>query len=54
MLFHLDAHERPGDPGAPLDYAALRSDGALINWVVNQLNTADSNTSGFWTLTSHR
>jgi hypothetical protein len=41
MLFHLDAHERPGDPGAPLDYAALRSDGALINWVVNQLNKAD-------------
>jgi hypothetical protein len=41
VLFHLDAHETPGDPGAPLDYAALRSDAALITWVVNQLNMAD-------------
>ena len=41
MLFHLDAHEKPGDPGAPLDYAALKTDATLINWVVNQLNPAD-------------
>ena len=41
MLFHLDAKDAPGDPGAPLNYAALASDGAIITWVLNQLNKAD-------------
>src|SRR6202000_1046588 len=37
----LDAKDKKGDPGAPLDYEKLKSDAAVIDWVVNQLNPAD-------------
>jgi hypothetical protein len=41
VLFHLDAADHQADRGPGLDYAALRSDAALINWVVGQLDRAD-------------
>jgi hypothetical protein len=41
VLFHLDASDRQPDHGPGLDYDALRSDAALITWVVNQLDRAD-------------
>jgi hypothetical protein len=41
VLFHLDAEDRKPDQGPGLDYDALRSDAALINWVVNQLDRTD-------------
>jgi hypothetical protein len=41
VLFHLDAAERGPDRGPGPDYDALRSDAALITWVVNQLDRAD-------------
>jgi hypothetical protein len=41
VLFHLDAADRRPDHGPALDYDALRSDAALITWVVNQLDRGD-------------
>ncbi len=41
VLFHLDAADSKPDHGPGLDYDALRSDAALINWVVNQLDRGD-------------
>jgi hypothetical protein len=41
VLFHLDAQDGRPDRGPAIDYAAMRSDAALINWVVGQLDRAD-------------
>ncbi|WP_028066159.1 hypothetical protein [Solirubrobacter soli] len=46
VLYHLDANDRPRENGPGLDYDALRSDAAIISWVVNQLDRADFTSRG--------
>jgi hypothetical protein len=46
VLFHLDAGDGQRDHGPAIDYDALRSDAALITWVVNQLDRNDFASQG--------
>ena len=46
VLFHLDAADRQPGGGPAIDYDALRSDAALINWVVGQLDRGDFSSRG--------
>jgi hypothetical protein len=41
VLFHLDAEDKKPDRGPGIDWDAVKSDTALLSWVVNQLDRAD-------------